>query len=125
MIEIARDQARQLGLADRCEFYVGTFPDDLPPDRYDAATAMGFFDYVSDPATMVRSMAEVTDGRLIMSFPKAREWRAPIRRLRFKVLRCPLHLYSEAQVRAILSHAGVTDYECVDLGRDYIIIARV
>jgi hypothetical protein len=61
----------------------------------------------------------------MMSFPKAREWRAPIRRLRFKLLRCPLFLYSEGRVREIMSQAGLTDYECFDLGRDYIIFARV
>ena len=74
---------------------------------------------------MVNAMAQLTDGRIFMSFPKAREWRAPIRRLRFKLLRCPLHLYSKAQVREILSEGGITHYECIDLGRDYIIVASV
>jgi 2-polyprenyl-3-methyl-5-hydroxy-6-metoxy-1,4-benzoquinol methylase len=125
MIEIARDQATRLGVSERCEFHIGSFPDDLPPARYDAVTAMGFFDYVSDPAAMVKAMRELTDGTVLMSFPKRREWRAPIRRLRFKLLRCPLYLYSETRVRQILREAGVTRYECIDLGRDYIIVAYV
>lgn len=123
MIEIARDQAARLGVSDRCEFHVGSFPDDLPPGHYDAVTAMGFLDYVSDPVAMVKAMRSLTEGRLFLSFPKAREWRAPIRRLRFKLLRCPLYLYSQADVRETLRGAGVTGYECIDLGRDYIIIA--
>jgi ubiquinone/menaquinone biosynthesis C-methylase UbiE len=125
MIEIARDQAARLGVSDRCEFHVGSFPDDLPPAQFDAALAMGFFDYVSDPVDMVKAMRDVTEGTLLMSFPKAREWRVPVRRLRFKLMGCPLYLYSLARVRGILSAAGVTRYECVDLGRDYIIIAQV
>jgi cyclopropane fatty-acyl-phospholipid synthase-like methyltransferase len=125
MIDIARDLAAKLGVSDRCEFHVGSFPEDLPPGTYDATTAMGFFDYVSDATAMVRAMRERTDGRLIMSFPKAREWRAPIRRLRFRMLHCPLHLYSEPEVHGVLRASGVTDYECIDLGRDYIIIANV
>jgi 2-polyprenyl-3-methyl-5-hydroxy-6-metoxy-1,4-benzoquinol methylase len=125
MIEIACQRAAQLGVSDRCEFHVGAFPEDVPRGRYDAVTAMGFFDYVSDPREKVKAMAQLTDGRLVMSFPKAREWRAPIRRLRFKLLRCPLFLYSEAGIRQILNQIGITNYECIDLGRDYIIVASV
>jgi 2-polyprenyl-3-methyl-5-hydroxy-6-metoxy-1,4-benzoquinol methylase len=125
MIEIARDRAARLELSDRCEFHVGSFPDDLPSGQYDAVLAMGFFDYVSDPVTMVKAMCQRTEGSLFMSFPKAREWRAPIRRLRFKVLRCPLYLYSQARVHQILRDAGVTRYECIHLDRDYVIIADV
>ena len=123
MIEIAREQARCLGVSDRCEFYVGSFPEEVPLGRYDAVTAMGFFDYVSDPVAMVKAMDQLREGTLLMSFPKAREWRAPIRRVRFTLLRCPLYLYSQARIGQILRNAGVTRYECVDLGRDYIIIA--
>src|SRR5262249_33613018 len=79
MIEIARDQAAPLGVSDRCEFYVGSFPEDLPSGRFDVVTAMGFFDYVSDPVAMVKAMSHLTDGSVLMSFPKRREWRAPIR----------------------------------------------
>lgn len=125
MIEIARDQAARLGVSDRCEFHVGSFPEDVPSGPYDAVTAMGFFDYVSDPVTMVKAMRQLTEGSLLMSFPKRREWRVPIRRLRFKLLRCPLYLYSQTHVGQVLRNAGVTRYECIDLGRDYIIIAAV
>jgi 2-polyprenyl-3-methyl-5-hydroxy-6-metoxy-1,4-benzoquinol methylase len=125
MIEIARNQAIRLGVSDRCEFHVGSFPDDLPAGQYDAVTAMGFFDYVSDPTAMVKAMSDLTDGTMIMSFPKRHEWRVPIRRLRFKLLRCPLYLYSQARVRQILRDAGVSRYECIDLGRDYIIVAHI
>lgn len=125
MIEIARDQAIRLGVSDRCEFHVGSFPDDLPAGRYDAVTAMGFFDYVSEPAAMVKAMSDLTDGIMLMSFPKRREWRVPVRRLRFKLLRCPLYLYSQARVRQVLRDAGVPRYECIDLGRDYIIVADI
>lgn len=124
MIEIARDQAARLGVSDRCEFHVGSFPEDVPAGRYDAVTAMGFFDYVADPVTMVKAMCQLTDGNVFMSFPKRHEWRVPIRRLRFKLLKCPLYLYSEAHVGQVLRDAGVTRYECIDLGRDYIIIAQ-
>lgn len=125
MIDIARSQADRLGLSDRCEFHVGSFPQDLPQEHFDAVTAMGFFDYVADAPAMARAMADRSSGRVIMSFPKAREWRAPIRRLRFAAMRCPLYLYSEGQVRNICHGAGMTNYEWIDLGRDFVVVATV
>jgi 2-polyprenyl-3-methyl-5-hydroxy-6-metoxy-1,4-benzoquinol methylase len=125
MIEIARDQAIRLGVSSSCEFHVGSFPEDLPPGRYDAVMAMGFFDYVSDPVAMVKAMGDLAEDTILMSFPKSREWRAPIRRVRFVFLRCPLYLYSQGDVRQVLRDAGVTRYDCIDLGRDYIIVADV
>jgi hypothetical protein len=62
---------------------------------------------------------------MIMSFPKSREWRAPVRRVRFWVKGCPLFLYTESQVKGILSEAGVTRYDWIALDRDYIVIAHL
>jgi hypothetical protein len=60
-----------------------------------------------------------------MSFPKAREWRVPLRRLRFRMLGCPLFLYSETEVRTILQEAGVTQYDWIPLDRDFIVVAHL
>ena len=50
---------------------------------FDACTGNGFFDYVEDPVPIITRMRELTKGNLIMSFPKAVEWRVPVRRIRF------------------------------------------
>ena len=127
MIEIADDLAKKAGVDDRCEFVVGAFPDDIDPAEgpFDAATANGFFDYVQDPAPLIARMRELTRGTMIMSFPKAVEWRVPLRRVRFWLKGTPLFLYREQQVRDILADAGVTDYEMIHLDRDYLVVANV
>ena len=127
MIEIADELAKKAGVADRCEFVVGSFPDDIDPSEgpFDASTANGFFDYVQDPAPLIARMRELTRGTMIMSFPKAVEWRVPLRRLRFWLKGTPLFLYRETQVRDILAKAGVTDYEMIYLDRDYLVVAKV
>lgn len=125
MIELANEHARRFGVADRCEFRAGLFPDAAPEGSFDASSAMGFFDYVSDPVPIISRMREMTTSTMIMSFPKSSEWRAPIRRVRFLLSGCPLFLYSETKVRAFLSEAGVNDYEWIDLDRDYVVAARL
>ena len=125
MIQLARGHAERLGLADRCEFRAGAFPEVVPDGPFDVATALGFFDYVADPVSIVRRMRELTRSTMVMSFPKAREWRVPLRRLRFLLAGCPLHLYTETRCREVLGAAGVEHYEWVVLDRDYIVIASI
>jgi 2-polyprenyl-3-methyl-5-hydroxy-6-metoxy-1,4-benzoquinol methylase len=124
MIALAKAHARRAGVAERCEFRVAPFPDGVTSERFDAATAMGYFDYVADPVVSLAAMRAMTTGTMIMSFPKAREWRAPLRRLRFRLSGCPLFLYSLDDVRRLLAAAAIADYEVVTLDRDYVVIAR-
>ena len=125
MIELAQKHAARLGVADRCDFRVGSFPEAVQDGPFDASTAMGFFDYVADPAPILARMRELTRGTLIASFPKSREWRVPLRRLRFWAAGCPLFLYSEAGVRRLLEQAGVGRYDWIELDRDYIVVAQL
>lgn len=127
MIELADKLANEAGVGDKCEFVVGGFPDSIGIDEgpFDACTGNGFFDYVEDPVPIITRMRELTKGKLIMSFPKAVEWRVPVRRVRFWLKGTPLFLYTEAQTREILAHSGVTDFEFIHLDRDYLVVANV
>ena len=127
MIEIADKLATEVGVADKCEFVVGGFPDAIDMDEgpFDACTGNGFFDYVEVPVPIITRMRELTKGKLILSFPKAFEWRVPVRRVRFWLKGTPLFLYTEAQTRDILERSGVTNYEFIHLDRDYLVVADV
>jgi len=124
MIELARQLAEARGVANLCDFRTGTFPDVVPEGTFDASTALGFFDYICDPVPIVTRMRELTQGALVMSFPKASEWRVPLRRFRFWMNGCPLYLYSQARVQEILGSAGLTNIEWRELDRDYLVVAR-
>ncbi len=127
MIEIADKLSNEAGVGDRCEYIIGAFPDDIEESDglFDACTGNGFFDYVEHPVPIITAMREMTKGKLIMSFPKAVEWRVPLRRFRFWMKGTPLFLYTEAQVRDILAKSGVTDFEFIHLDRDYLVVANV
>ncbi len=127
MIELADKLAAEQGVSAQCDFRVGTFPAAIGDDEapFDGCSANGFFDYIDDPLPMITRMRELTIGRLIMSFPKAVEWRVPVRRVRFWMKGTPLFLYREAQVRDLLKRAGVDNYEFIHLDRDYLVVADV
>lgn len=127
MIDIAEELAKEQNVADICEFRVGAFPEIISDSEapFDASTANGFFDYIEKPVPIIAKMRELTKGKMILSFPKAVEWRVPVRRVRFWMKGTPLFLYKEKQVKDILAEAGVTKYEWINLDRDYLIVAEV
>ncbi len=127
MIDIANELAKEQGVAAQCDFRVGAFPDIISDSDapFDASTANGFFDYIAEPVPIIAKMRELTKGKMILSFPKAIEWRVPVRRARFWLKGTPLFLYREEQVKKILEEAGVKNYEWINLDRDYLIIAEV
>ena len=127
MIDIAEELAKEENVADQCDFRVGAFPEIISDSEapFDASTANGFFDYIEDPVPIIAKMRELTKGTMILSFPKAIEWRVPVRRVRFWMKGTPLFLYKEKQLKEILAKAGVTKYEWINLDRDYLIVAEV
>lgn len=125
MIELADKYAKEQGVDDRCRFVAGSFPEDVPAGPYDYSTGMGFFDYIEDPLSVIKAMRDMTREKMVMSFPKSREWRVPLRRVRFLLAGCPLYLYSEDRVRKLLSDAGIKSYDWIELDRDYIVIAHL
>ena len=124
MIELAKNLAVAQGVSDRCDFRTGAFPDAVPEGIFSASAAIGFFDYIAEPIPIVKRMKELTHGTVVMSFPKAIEWRVPFRRIRFWLKGCPLFLYSESRVRDILNAAGLADFDWLVLDRDYFVVAR-
>ncbi len=126
MIDIANHLAEQAGVADRCEFRAGGFPEIIGDgERFDYATANGFFDYVEKPVPIISRMREITHERMVLSFPKAMEWRVPLRRARSWMKGTPLFLYTEKQVKKILVEAEVNEYDWITLDRDYIVVAHL
>jgi SAM-dependent methyltransferase len=124
MIDRAVENTERAEVGARCEFRVGRSP---MRSRTVARCVDGarLLDYVDDPVHIAASMRELTRETMVMSFPKAREWRAPIRRLRFLVNRCPLFLYTDGRVRQILAQAGVERFDWIELDRDYLVVAHL
>jgi 2-polyprenyl-3-methyl-5-hydroxy-6-metoxy-1,4-benzoquinol methylase len=94
--------------------------------KYDAVCAMGFFDYIENPAPVLKKMVSISNHEVYASFPKAKGILALQRRVRYKLRSCPLWLYSEKRLLTILDQSGVAGkFELVDLGRDWIVRIKV
>lgn len=112
MLALARREAEQHGIADRCEFVQADFLELDPHETFDISIAMGVFDYVPDQVPFLRKMAALTTGKVIVAFPSLSLIREPARRLRYRLAgKGDVFLHGRDDVERIATGAGLRDRE--------------
>jgi SAM-dependent methyltransferase len=128
MLKLARQEAEQHGVADRCEFIQADFLELDLEEKFDISIAMGVFDYVPDQVTFLRKMVALTTGKVIVAFPGHSLLREPARRLRYKLAgKGDIYLYSREDVERIATEAGLRDREIIRIpssGGVYVLVGR-
>ena len=123
MIDIAKREADAAGVGDRCEWHVSDFLSWQTNETFGAVVAMGYYDYLEDPAPHLRKMIELSDGRVFASFPKRWTVRTGLRIARFKLARGFVRFYSRGDVLELFRREGkIAFLSLVDLGRDLVAI---
>ena len=128
MLALARAEAQEHGVSDRCQFLHANFLEADLPGGYDVAIAIGVFDYLPDPVTFLRKMARVTSGRIIASFPGHSLIRERARKLRYSLSgRGTVYFYSRQDVEKLVQDAGIQSYQIIPIrssGTGFILSAR-
>jgi ubiquinone/menaquinone biosynthesis C-methylase UbiE len=128
MLRLARQEAEQHQVADRCEFIRADFIELELEDTFDISIAMGVFDYVPDQVPFLRKMAALTTGKVIVAFPAHSLVREPARRLRYKLAgKGDIYLYSRDDVERIASEAGLREKEIIPIdssGGVFVLVGR-
>jgi len=120
MIDLARKRAEGAGVADRCTFTLGDFLEVTGDETFDYAVVMGFMDYIEDPLALMKKVLKVCRGKAFFSFPADGGLLAWQRRLRYRS-RCALYLYTEPQIRSLVSSLGVKASSVEMISRDYFV----
>jgi ubiquinone/menaquinone biosynthesis C-methylase UbiE len=128
MLKIARQEAEQHGVADRCDYIQADFLELDLKERFDVSIAMGVFDYVPDQVTFLRKMVAVTTDKVIVAFPGHSLLREPARRLRYKLAgKGDIYLYSREDVERIATEAGLREKEIIRIpssGGVYVLVGK-
>ncbi len=124
MLKIARDNIDALNVT------ADLLLDDYLSVRFDrvfdAACLMGFFDYIEDPVPILKKLAAEVTGEFYASFPKSGGFLAWQRRVRYRLRKCPLWLYSKREVEDALIASGFAEcYEIRDFGRDWYVVVQM
>jgi 2-polyprenyl-3-methyl-5-hydroxy-6-metoxy-1,4-benzoquinol methylase len=122
MIELAKERAKQAGVADRCEFRKADFFDDQSLEKFDYSILMGFMDYMANPASVIERVVKITRSKAFFSFPEGGTFLAWQRKIRYRN-RCDLFLYSYEQIRNLFRDAGIEDIKIEKISRDFFVTA--
>ena len=124
MIDLAKKRAERAGVADRCTFTLGDFLEVTGDEKFDYAVVMGFMDYIEDPLALMKKVLKVCRGKAFFSFPADGGVLAWQRRMRYRS-RCDLYLYTEPQIRSLVSGLGVKASSVEMISRDFFVTLTV
>ena len=128
MLEIARQEAQQHGIAERCDFIQADFLDLELDEKFDISVAMGVFDYVPEQVRFLRKMVALTTGKVIVAFPGHSLLREPARRLRYRLSgKGEIFLYGREDVERIATEAGLREKEIIRIpssGGVYVLVGK-
>ena len=122
MVKMANALARRHHLEDRCHFILGDFAEITFAEKFDVCVALGFFDYIQNPADYLNKMKAITTKKIIASFSAKWRWRNMVRIIRLKILKCPVYFYTEDTIKSLLKNVAIENYAIKNIGRDYLVI---
>ena len=113
MVELANQYIRAKKIKG-CEFMVADFLRQDLGEKFDAAVALGVFDYTAEPEVWLRRMMSFSTNRIIVSFPGTSLLRSPFRKFRYALRNCPVYFYTRQQIEALGSRCGLRNFEIAD-----------
>jgi len=123
-LKAAREIASELGVDDRVEFLETDFMDYAPDGKFDIIFAVGYFDYIFDPALHLEKMLKVAPSFMYVSFPRRWHPLTPIRKLRLALKRCAVRFYSSRQLKKLMRDLNCDNYVLRKVARDYVVLIR-
>jgi 2-polyprenyl-3-methyl-5-hydroxy-6-metoxy-1,4-benzoquinol methylase len=123
MLDIARENARRNGVDGHCQFINADFLSHPLDEEFDYTIAVGFMDYIKNPANVIDKVLTITSSNAFFSFPVDGGLLAWQRKQRYKG-RCDLFLYSLEQVKELFQNKG-QNVEIERISRDFFVTVDV
>ncbi|MDD5326975.1 MAG: methyltransferase domain-containing protein [Phycisphaerae bacterium] len=124
MVDFSREIARQMEVADKCEFICGDFMTHQFEEPFDIILAVGVFDYVKDPGPMFKKIAQLKPRKFLASFPKFTLVWGTQRAIRYYwIKKCPIYNYTEEKLTNLYREAGFSDFQIISYEKGFFGIA--
>jgi 2-polyprenyl-3-methyl-5-hydroxy-6-metoxy-1,4-benzoquinol methylase len=121
MLALVRARLQGTKFAERCTLVEGSFPE-IAVEAHDHVMVMGVMDYVADAGAFLAALKLLTRASAAVSFPSKHWLRTPLRKLRYRIRRCPVYFYDETDIKQLSSVAGFKGVEIRKIpgaGMDY------
>jgi len=125
MINLTKDKVKKLPNSSDCSFIVGDYMAHNFETKFDAICVMGFFDYVSEPVSVLKKLLADSNKEIYISIPDESGLLGLQRKIRYKLKGCPLYSYSRSFLEQCLKDAGCFEIsEIRDESRGYFVTIR-
>lgn len=118
MLALCEKRIEKAGCQAKVNFVKGDVLDKSVLTPCDMVFAMGLFDYLENPQTLIDNIKAVKPCHFLFSAPKRDHWLVPQRSLRYRMRNCDLFFYTVPMLENLLD--GL-DYHIEDLGRDFMV----
>ncbi|GHS93880.1 hypothetical protein AGMMS50276_05340 [Synergistales bacterium] len=124
MLSIAKERLKKINrYKDRAIFIEGDFMIGEFNRKFDVATIIGVFDYISNSQAFLKKALELAP-LVIATFPMAGTLRALIRRVRLAMKGCPVYFYSRAAIDDMAEACGASVSEIEIIGQLYCAVFK-
>jgi 2-polyprenyl-3-methyl-5-hydroxy-6-metoxy-1,4-benzoquinol methylase len=120
MIRIATEHAKELGLSNSLKFEVVDIFSFEPGRKFDYSIMMGFVEYFEHPELVIGKAVDITNRKVMISFPAEGGILAFQRKLRYRN-RCYLRLYRRRDIEELMQHLKLSSFTIEKIGRDYFV----
>lgn len=119
MILFALSKCNSSSIYSKCKFKTSNVMD--INGNYDYISAMGFFDYISNPEIMLKHIHTMNPEKFVCSFPARMSFRYPIRKLWFTLHNTPVMFYSKKEIIKLFKNANFKIKDMKKQGPIYLV----
>jgi 2-polyprenyl-3-methyl-5-hydroxy-6-metoxy-1,4-benzoquinol methylase len=127
MLVLLKNRLEKNGFLERCRIVQANFPMEEEIDMHDYVIVMGVMDYVEDAELFLSTMRPLVRECAVISFPGLHWFRTPLRKIRYKIRKCPLYYRREEDILRLSNDAGFKScdiYTIPGAGMDYHVVLR-
>lgn len=112
MIEFSQKMARQMNVADKCEFICNDFLAHQFQESFDIVLALGLFDYIKNAEPIFKKVATINPRKFVASFPKFTPIWGLQRKIRYRLIKkCPIYNYTAEQLERLYRDMPFPHYQ--------------
>lgn len=120
MIAVARNKAAEFEVEENCVFHVMDAMKYSSENKFDYTIVMGVMDYIEDAEAFIKHLLPLTQDKIMLSFPVDDGLMAAQRKYRYKK-RCPLYMYKESTLQALLNSVAKGRFRIERIARDFFV----
>jgi ubiquinone/menaquinone biosynthesis C-methylase UbiE len=124
MVEFSQKIAREVGVADKCEFICDDLVTHEFEEGFDIVLALGFFEYIEDPMPVFTKIARFCPRKFVASFPKFTPIWGIQRMIRYKwIKRCPIYNYTAERLEQLYRQAEFERHQVIPCHKGFFGVA--